>query len=159
MGQLLFSAQVNDRKIFNAENALRISEAKARAIVETAVDSIISIDDRGLVQTLNPAAKRMFGYDSPEVIGRNVKMLMPHPYVHEHDQYLCSYLTTGVKKIIGCGREVVGKRKDGSTFPMELSVSEVAPTKYDLLIHVTRHIHKPDACFTPNDNHLAPAPA
>ena len=108
-----------------AETQLLESEARMAAILATAVDAIIIIDERGIIETLNPAAERMFGYAAPEMIGHNVKMLMPEPYRGEHDGYLRNYTSTGVKKIIGIGREVIGRRKSGAEFPMDLAVSEV----------------------------------
>jgi PAS domain S-box-containing protein len=107
------------------ETTLRDQEARLRSVVQTAVDGIVVIDERGIIEAFNPAAERLFGYGSAEVLGRNVSMLMPLPYREEHHDYLTRYRASGVKKIIGIGREVVGQRKDGSTFPMDLSVSEM----------------------------------
>ena len=119
------AAQPAHRVRPRAATPLQESEARMAAILLTAVDAIISIDERGTIGAVNPAAERMFGYNADEMIGRNVKMLMPEPYRHEHDGYLAEYVHTGIRKIIGIGREVTGLRKDGSTFPMDLAVSEV----------------------------------
>ena len=122
------------------EAAVTESESRMRAIVNTVVDAIITIDDQGTVENLNPAAARVFGYRPEEVVGRNVKMLMPAPYHHEHDGYIRNYLTTGRAKIIGVGREVVGQRKDGSIFPMELAVGEMAVAGRRMFTGVVRDI-------------------
>jgi len=98
---------------------------RLRAILETAVEGIITIDERGIIESLNPAAEKTFGFKSSEVVGKNVSLLMPSPYREEHDAYLANYLRSGEAKIIGIGREVIGQRKDGSVFPMDLAVSEV----------------------------------
>jgi len=107
------------------EADLRASEERWRAVIDSAVDGIIVIDPRGTIESMNPAAVRLFGYNESETIGRNVSMLMPSPYHEEHDSYLGRYLSTGDKKIIGIGRDVTGRRKDGTTFPLHLSVGEV----------------------------------
>lgn len=122
---LLVMATIHDitrRK--QAEEALRESEARMRAIFDTAVDGIVTIDERGTIERFNPAAERMFGYTEAEVVEKNVSMLMPSPYHEAHDGYLAHYMLTGEKKIIGIGREVVGLRKDDTTFPMDLAVGE-----------------------------------
>jgi PAS domain S-box-containing protein len=95
-----------------------------QAIFDTAVDGIITIDERGIIERFNPAAEAIFGYSMAEVAGKNISMLMPSPYREAHDSYLAHYLQTGQKAIIGIGREVIGLRKDGTTFPMDLAVGE-----------------------------------
>ena len=97
--------------------------AKLRGILKSAVTAIITIDDRGIIESVNPATERLFGYVVSELVGQNVKVLMPEPYKSEHDGYIDNYLKTGTKKIIGIGREVSGRRKDGVTFPL-LSVRQ-----------------------------------
>jgi two-component system, LuxR family, sensor kinase FixL len=100
-------------------------EAHVQSILDTVPDAMVVIDERGIVQSFSSAAERLFGYVAAEVCGKNVKMLMPTPYRENHDGYLHRYLTTGERRIIGIGRVVVGERKDGSTFPMELAVGEM----------------------------------
>ena len=100
------------------------SKTQLQAIVETAVDGIITINERGLIETFNPAAEKLFGYRAAAVLGKPVSMLMPEPFRSEHAHYVNRYLETGEKRIIGIGREVVGRRRNGSTFPMFLSVGE-----------------------------------
>jgi two-component system, LuxR family, sensor kinase FixL len=100
-------------------------EALLRAIVETSPDGLITIDEHCAIQSFNPAAEQMFGYSAAEVLGRNVACLMPSPYREQHDAYVERYLRTGEKRIIGIGREVLGQRKDGGIFPLELAVGEV----------------------------------
>jgi len=100
-------------------------EAHLRSILETVPDAMIVIDDRGIMQSFSSAAARLFGYAESDVVGKNIKMLMPSPYRENHDGYLDRYQRTGERRIIGIGRVVVGERKDGSTFPMELSVGEM----------------------------------
>ncbi|HEY8402893.1 MAG TPA: PAS domain S-box protein [Cytophagaceae bacterium] len=100
------------------------NESRLKAIIETAIDGIITIDTRGVIETVNPAAARIFGYTPEEMIGKNVSFLMPEPDKSNHDSYIHNYLSTGNKKIIGIGREVYGKKKDGTLFPFLLSISE-----------------------------------
>jgi PAS domain S-box-containing protein len=122
-GASTIARDITERK--RAEAALRDSEARHRAILHTTVDGILTIDDHGIIESVNPATLRLFGYAEAEMVGSNVKMLMPSPDHERHDSYLANYLRTGERKIIGIGREVVGRRKDGTTFPMDLSISEV----------------------------------
>ncbi len=124
----------------NKTESLEESHSLLVAVVETAVDGIIIIDGSGLIRAFNPACEQLFGYRAADVIGQNVKLLMPPPYHDEHDGYIRNYRTTGVKKIIGIGREVVGLRKDGTTFPMELSVGEARQGRDPVFVGIIRDI-------------------
>lgn len=124
--QTLFTGIVRDitqRK--QAEQEILDREARLHAILDTAVSGIITINDHGIIESCNQASEKLFGYTAEELIGSNVNILMPEPYTSNHDSYLENYRQTGKAKIIGIGREVPGKRKDGSIFPMDLSVAEV----------------------------------
>jgi PAS domain S-box-containing protein len=110
----------------STEEALREREARMSSIIATAPDAIITIDERGTVQSFSRAAEELLGYAAGEVIGRNVKMLMPSPHYENHDGYIARYLRTGEKRIIGMGRQVEARRKDGTIFPVELAVGEVS---------------------------------
>src|SRR6185437_12939000 len=105
--------------------ALQAAEARLRTILETVPDAMIIIDERGRIESLSRTAEKLFGYAMAEAAGRNVKILMPEPNRSLHDGYLERYLRTGEKHIIGIGRVVVGQRKDGTTFPMHLTIGEL----------------------------------
>jgi len=125
-GQRKFTAILHDLSPrVELENRLRGSEERWRAIVESAVDAIIVIDGRGRIEAFNPAAVRLFGYPDGDVIGKNVSLLMPSPYRDEHDAYLNRYQREGNARIIGIGREVDGRHRDGTIVPLHLSVGEM----------------------------------
>jgi PAS domain S-box-containing protein len=125
-GQRKFTGMLHDlTERVRLEGQLGSSEARWKAVIDSAVDGIIVIDAHGRVEAFNPAAERLFGYSAQEVLGRSVDMLMPSPYREEHDTYLARYLATGRAKIIGIGRDVQGLRKDGTTFPLHLSVGQI----------------------------------
>ena len=121
---------------------LALSEAKMRAVVDGAVDGIITIDENGIIESFNPAAETMFGYASQEAVGKNVKLLVPEPHKKRHDDYIHSYLKTGNAKIIGIGREVEGERKNGELFPLELGISEINIEQKRLFTGIVRDISK-----------------
>lgn len=114
--------------------------ARFRGVIETIVDGVIIIDAEGSIRLYNEACQRIFGFSEAEVLGQNVKLLMPAPYHEEHDGYLAHYRRTGERRIIGIGREVVGRRKDGSTFPMDLSVGEIREGSDTAFIGIIRDI-------------------
>ena len=108
-----------------AQQELREREAHLQSVLDTVPDAMIVIDSKGIIQSFSITAQRLFGYTDGEIVGRNVSLLMPEPYRSHHDAYLARYLGTGERRIIGIVRVVVGERKDGSTFPMELAVGEM----------------------------------
>jgi two-component system, LuxR family, sensor kinase FixL len=108
-----------------SQNELKSRQAFLRCVVSTIPDAVVVIDDKGFIQSFSGNAERVFGFTGREVLGKNVSMLMPAPHRQDHDGYLARYLATGERHMIGMGRVVVGQRKDGSTFPMELSVGEI----------------------------------
>ncbi|MBE9528849.1 MAG: response regulator [Proteobacteria bacterium] len=132
--------EVAERERIN--EALLLSEEKVTSVLENAVDAIITINKDGTIQTFNRAAEFVFGYSRNEVVGKNVKVLMPSPYTEDHDGYLANYARTGERKIMGKGREVEGLRKDGSIFPLELSVSEVKHAGRSTFTGIVRDITK-----------------
>jgi two-component system sensor kinase FixL len=121
-GERLRSSRIHAKQ--STQNA-EAREAHLQSILDTVPEAMIVIDERGLIQSFSAAAERLFGYKPDEVIGNNIKMMMPSPYRENHDGYIARYLQTGERRIIGIGRVVVGERKDGSTFPMELAVGEM----------------------------------
>jgi PAS domain S-box-containing protein len=127
------TSMVNPRELLKDANALR-------AVMDTVIDGLITIDANGTIASFNPAAVRLFGYCPEEVIGRNVKMLMPEPYQAEHDSYLDNYMRTGVAKIIGIGREGLAQRKDGTVFPVELGVAEMRLGELRMFVGTIRDI-------------------
>lgn len=138
IGVVGFSVEITERR--QAEMALARSEARLRAVINNVTDGIITIDDQGLIASFNSAAETIFGYTAEEVIGQNVKILMPEPYCHHHDFYLAEYKRTGEAHIIGHGREVLGRRKGGVIFPLDLAISELVLDDHTMFIGLVRDI-------------------
>ncbi len=120
--------------------ARKETNLQLEAVLNTAVDGIVTINERGIIQSFNPAAEKIFGYTAEEAIGKNVSLLMPQPYRDEHDQYLRNYLATAQRKIIGIGRRVEARRKDGTTFPADVAVSEVSLRDRRLFTGIVRDV-------------------
>lgn len=139
IGQLVEAAEIKQRE---TDSQARIADQAqhTQAILNNMVDGVITIDVQGVIQTFNLAAERVFGYAAEEVVGRNVKMLMPSPYHEHHDDYLKNYQLTHQEKVIGNGREVEGLRQDGSQFPMELAVSEIRREGHPIYVGIVRDI-------------------
>jgi PAS domain S-box-containing protein len=135
---VLFSTFILARVRFRAQ--VREAEARLRAIVDNVIDGIITIDAAGSIASINPAGVRMFEYQPRELIGKNVKMLMPEPDRDNHDGHLARYQSTSKTRIIGIGRELDGLAKSGRTFPMELTITEVSVGSQRLFVGVVRDI-------------------
>lgn len=129
-----------ERRVEERTASLKESAARTQAIVDNAVEGIITIDEEGLVESFNPAAERIFGYSAGEVLGRSVSMLMPEPYHTGHAGYIRRYLETGERRVMGVGREAEGRRKDGTVFPLEIAVSEVPFPDRHLFTGIVRDI-------------------
>lgn len=138
VGSVVISTNITAEK----QNFKKLEESTSKlgAVIDTALDGIISIDAEGNINAVNPMAEKQFGYHAHEMIGRNVNILMPSPYREHHDSYLKNYLNTRQAKIIGIGREVVGLRKDGSEFPMELAVNSLKIDGQDAFVGVVHDI-------------------
>lgn len=130
------------KKSIQANHTQKVVDANAqlKALLNAAVDAIIIIDHLGSIELFNAAAQKMFGYQSSEVVGNNIRMLMPEPYRKEHDQYLRNYMETNKAKIIGIGREVKACKKNGEIFPIELSVGEVIESSHKQFVGIIRDI-------------------
>lgn len=137
-GILALASDLTEYKLI--EQALDATTLRSQTVLDTAVDGIITIDENGIMQSCNASARRLFGYREDELLGRNVNMLMPSPHAENHGGYLQRYLATGEKRIIGIGREVTGRRKDGSEFPMELAVGEFVQNGRHYFTGFTRDI-------------------
>ncbi|ETR64899.1 MAG: hypothetical protein OMM_15155, partial [Candidatus Magnetoglobus multicellularis str. Araruama] len=133
-----YETEIQERK--DAAERLEFSETRLRSILENMLDGIITINEQGIVNTFNPAAERIFGYNKTEIIGKNIKILMPDPYHREHDTYINKYLKTKTPKIIGSGREVTARRKDGGHFPIDLSVSATLVKGKQMFVGIIRDI-------------------
>ncbi|SEP69389.1 PAS domain S-box-containing protein [Azotobacter beijerinckii] len=137
-GYLGIAVDITERKA--AEQELAASLATTQAILDTAINPIITIDARGMVRSFNPAGERVFGYRREEVVGHNIKMLMPEPYRSEHDGYIERHLREGRPRLIGIGREVLGQRKDGSVFPLQLYVGAMLAAEEPMFVGVIADI-------------------
>ncbi len=140
MQVLLNESQQLTQNLQDQQNEMIQSEERIRAVVDTVVDAIITIDEQGIIDTFNPAAEQIFGYSWSEIVGQNVNILMPEPYHSEHDQYLTNYFNTEVAKLVGKRRELKAKRKDGSVFPIDIAVEEMPLDENRMFIGIIRDI-------------------
>lgn len=125
IGQLTKAFEAMQTRLSLREKRLIENEVRLSAIIDNSVEALVTIDITGTLRSFNKAAERIFGHTADEVVGENIRILMPMPYRSEHDTYIQRYLKTGVKKVIGIGQEVKGKRKSGELFPIWIAISEV----------------------------------
>jgi PAS domain S-box-containing protein len=140
MKALLEESQELTLNLQNQQQEVLESEERIRAIIDTVIDAIITIDTEGIIDSFNPAAEQTFGYSWSEIVGQNVSMLMPEPYQSEHDQYVQNYLNTGQAQIMGKRLEAMGKRKDGSSFPIDIAINEMLEGEKRMFIGIVRDI-------------------
>jgi PAS domain S-box-containing protein len=140
MEALLEQSQELTQTLQNQQQEVLEREERIRAIVDTVIDAIITIDERGIIESFNKSAEKIFGYKKSEIIGHNIKILMPDPHRTNHDQYISNYLKTGNAKLIGHVREVVGQGKNGSVFPIEISIAEMQMNDQRLFTGIARDI-------------------
>ncbi len=145
----IFQAQVtvsrknlkaHKKKVMELNQELDHTSTFIETVTDNLLDGLLTIDSNGIIQTVNPAVEKLFGYKSDELFGKNISLLMPEPYRSQHDSYLENYLSSGVPKIIGLGREVIGLRKNGTTFPMDLEVSQFSTSPGLIFIGLVRDI-------------------
>ncbi len=132
--------KANELTLMQVSQEIQNSRGRLEAVLSNVLDGIITIDSKGTIQSVNPATERIFHYEAYEIVGQNIKMLMPEQYERGHDQYLLNYLETGEAKIMGFGREVEAMRRDGSIFPMELGISEVLISGEQMFVGIVRDI-------------------
>jgi len=147
-----FISDITERK--RTENELKDARAFSDAVLETAAEAVITIDSDGRIETFNGAAQKIFGYQAHEILGKNINVLMPDPYHAEHDRYIQRYLDTNQANIIGIGREVPARRKDGSNFPIHLSVSEVSTRSQRKFVGLIRDVSEQRAAERAAREHL-----
>ena len=128
------------RRRGEVEDALKDSEARSRAVLDSTLDAVITANDEGAIESVNPATERLFGYKASELIGRNVNILMPEPNRSRHHSYMRRYLETGEPKVIGIGRETTALRKDGSRFPIDLAISELSVPGRHMFLGIVKDI-------------------
>ncbi|KZN28590.1 hypothetical protein N480_10895 [Pseudoalteromonas luteoviolacea S2607] len=143
---------ITERK--EADQSIKSYIEHIETIMDTVLDGLITIDMKGVIHSFNAAAEAIFGYRASEVIGRNVKMLMPEPYQSEHDSYLSNYHNTGVNKVIGIGREITGRRHNGYLFPMELGVNKMVVQGKTMFVGTVRDISERKAAEAAIDSYI-----